>query len=124
MASVTVLTVDDQAAFRASARALITATPGFEPVGEFGSAEEALEAVGELQPALALVDVRMPGIDGIATSRRLRRAHPATTVVLVSAGDLTDPAAALQEAGAVAFVPKAQLSPGGLRTLWQRHAGA
>ena len=123
MRPVTVFTVDDHASFRAAARALIAATPGFEPVGEYGSAEEALEAIGELQPALALVDDHMPGIERIATSRRLRRAHPPTTVVLMSADDLADAGSAVEAAGAVAFVPKPELTPGGLRALWERQAG-
>jgi DNA-binding NarL/FixJ family response regulator len=120
---VTVLTVDDHASFRVAARAVIAATPGFAPVGEFASAEEALEGAVELDPALALVDVNMPGIDGIATSRRLRRARPGTTVVLISASELADPPGALAAAGAVAFVPKTRLTPGALRALWDEHAG-
>lgn len=120
---ITVLTVDDHASFRAAARAVVAATPGFSPVGEFASAEEALEAVVELDPVLALVDVHMPGIDGIATSRRLRRARPGTTVVLISASELADAPGALAAAGAAAFVPKTQLTPGALRALWDEHAG-
>jgi DNA-binding NarL/FixJ family response regulator len=116
--STTVLTVDDDATFRAAARALVAATPGFESVGEFGSAEEALEAVAHVAPALALIDVNMPGIDGIETSRRLRSVRPATTVVLMSSADLADLPGALRSAGAAAFVPKAQLSPVALRALW------
>ena len=96
--------------------------PGFAPVGEFASAEEALEAALELDPALALVDVNMPGIDGIATSRRLRRARPGTTVVLISASELADPPDALAASGAAAFVTKTQLTPGALRALWDEHA--
>jgi DNA-binding NarL/FixJ family response regulator len=121
--TVTVLTVDDHAAFRSAARAVIAATPGFAPVGEFASAEEALEAARELEPALALVDVNMPGIDGIATSRRLRHARPGTTVVLVSASELADPPGAVAAACAAAFVPKTQLTPAALRALWDEHAG-
>ena len=119
---ITVLTVDDHASFRAAARAVVAATPGFAPVGEFASAEEALEAAVELDPALALVDVNMPGIDGIATSRRLRRARPGTTVVLISASELADPPDALAASGAAAFVTKTQLTPGALRALWDEHA--
>jgi DNA-binding NarL/FixJ family response regulator len=118
---VTVLTVDDSAAFRAAARALVSGTPGLASVGEFGSAEEALEVLVEVAPAVAIVDLRMPGIDGIATSRRLRAARPETTVVLTSATDLDDPARALAAAGAAAFVPKARLSPATLRALCDAH---
>ena len=122
MSSVTVLTVDDQAAFRTAARALVAATSGFESVGEFGSAEEALEAAVELEPALALVDVNMPGLDGIETSRRLRRVRRAPTVVLISSADVADVPEALESAGAVAFVLKEELTPVALRVLWDDHA--
>jgi DNA-binding NarL/FixJ family response regulator len=120
---VTVLVVDDNASFRAAARAVIAATPGFEPLGEFASAEEALEAAMELDPAFALVDVNMPGLDGVETSRRLRAVRPGTAVVLVSCTEPGDPADALQSSGAVAFLLKAQLRPSTLRALWDDHGG-
>ena len=75
---VRVLTVDDQAVFRGIAREVIDATPGFESVGEAASGEEALEAVAELEPQLVLLDVRMPGLDGIEVARRLHATHPDT----------------------------------------------
>ena len=78
------MTVDDQAVFRQAAREVIEATDGFEHLGEAGSGEEALALAGELDPDLVLVDVRMPGIDGFETARRLSAAHPASTVVLIS----------------------------------------
>ena len=55
---------------------MIEATPGFEAVGEAASGEEALDAVDRLDPQLVLLDVRMPGIDGIEVARRLGRDAP------------------------------------------------
>jgi CheY-like chemotaxis protein len=69
--AVRVLTVDDQAVFRRIADDVIAATQGFEAVGEAGGGDEALEAVQRLAPDLVLLDVRMPGVDGIEVARRL-----------------------------------------------------
>jgi YesN/AraC family two-component response regulator len=66
------LAVDDQAVFLRTARSLIAATQGFEQVGEASSGHEALELASELHPDLMLVDVRMPGMNGIETARRPR----------------------------------------------------
>ena len=70
--SIGVVTVDDHEAFRRSIRDVIDATPGFELLGEAASGEAALALVAELSPELVLVDVRMPGMDGFETARRLR----------------------------------------------------
>jgi CheY-like chemotaxis protein len=87
---VRVLTVDDQAVFREIAREVIEETPGFESVGEAASGQEALAAVARLDPQLVLLDVRMPGLDGIEVARRLRATHPDTLLVLPATvgGDL------------------------------------
>ena len=76
--------------FRGIAREVIDATPGFEAVGEAASGEEALAAVARLDPQLVLLDVRMPGLDGIEVARRLRATHPDTVVVLISIEDSID----------------------------------
>ena len=83
------MTVDDQAVFRAAARDVIEATPGFESVGEACSCEEALEVIGRAEPRLVLVDVRMPGIDGIETAMRIRDSHPDVVVVLISIEEIS-----------------------------------
>ena len=93
---VRVLTVDDQAVFRGIAREVIDATPGFESVGEAASGEEALAAVARLDPQLVLLDVRMPGLDGIEVARRLRETHPDTLLVLISIEDSIDLPSAAQ----------------------------
>jgi CheY-like chemotaxis protein len=118
---VPVLTVDDNAAFRACAHDVIEATAGFQPVGEAASGEEALTMVGQTEPQLVLVDVRMPGMDGIETARRLHASHPDLVVVLISLEEPADVVGLAAESGAVAFVRKQNFGPVMLRGLWQAH---
>jgi two-component system invasion response regulator UvrY len=120
---VTVLTVDDQPYFRGAAHDVIGATPGFEAVGEVASGREALAIVDELTPHLVLVDVRMPGMDGIETTRRLKAAHPEVVVVLISIEDTTNIPAAAKTSGAEAVVQKRDFKPSLLRSLWTAHGG-
>ena len=115
-----VLIVDDQECFRRAAQSIVSATAGFEAVGESASAEEALEAAVQLKPDLVLVDMRMPGLDGFETSRRIRAALPGPVVVLVSADPEPEPDK-LEASGAAAFVPKEALNRSMLQTLWQQH---
>jgi DNA-binding NarL/FixJ family response regulator len=115
-----VLIVDDQECFRRAAHSLVSATAGFEAMGDSASAEEALEAAVQLRPDLVLVDVRMPGLDGFETCRRMRALLPDAVVVLVSADPEPDPDH-VEEAGAAAFVRKEALNRSMLQHLWQQH---
>jgi two-component system, NarL family, invasion response regulator UvrY len=116
--AVDVMTVDDQAVFRAVAREVIEATPGFEPAGEAASGEEALRMVGERAPHLALVDVRMPGMDGIETAQLLKAAHPKVVVVLISLEEADDLPSSAGGCGAAALVRKQDFGPALLRRMW------
>src|SRR2546423_9772017 len=78
------LVVDDPLVFRQVAREVIEATDDFELLGYATRGEHALAAVEELEPDLVLLDVRMPGMDGIATAEGLTSAYPDMTVVLIS----------------------------------------
>jgi len=119
---VTVLAVDDQEVFRRTARSLIAATPGFEQVGEAASGPEALELAADLHPDLVLVDVRMPGMDGIETARRLADAEPSATVVLISLDPVPElPSITL--VGAAAHLRKQDLSTRTLQEVWGAHGG-
>ena len=118
---VTVRTVDDQRIFLRTARSLIEATPGFEQVGEAASGEEALELAAHLRPDLVLVDMRMPGMDGIETARRLTEADPATTVVLTSLEEVPELSTAVDRAGAAGYIRKQDLSTRSLAELWDRY---
>ena len=118
MDDVRVITVDDQALFRRVAREVVDATPGFQMVGEAACGSEALDAVERLAPDLVLLDVRMPGMDGIEVAGRLAATHPDTRVVLVSIDDPVDlPSIALRPS-AVPLVRKQDFGPRLLRRLW------
>jgi DNA-binding NarL/FixJ family response regulator len=118
---VRVLTVDDQAVFRGIAREVIDATPGFESVGEAASGEEALAAVERLDPHLVLLDVRMPGLDGIEVAHRLHASHPDTLLVLISIEDSIDLPSAARVADCVPLVRKQDFGPRLLKRIWREH---
>ena len=89
-APVGVLVVDDSAAFRLAAAAVLARTPGFRLAGHAVSAEEALDAVAVLLPDLVLLDVRLPGMSGVDAAPLLRAAGSHPVVVLCSTYARTD----------------------------------
>jgi two-component system, NarL family, invasion response regulator UvrY len=116
-----VLGVDDQAVFLDVAHEVVAATPGFAWLGGAKSGEEALEAVAQLEPEFVLLDVRMPGMDGIETACRIRDTHPDILVVLISIEEIPAMSPAIEASGAAAFVRKQELAPAMLRRLWLTH---
>jgi two-component system invasion response regulator UvrY len=116
-----VVTVDDQPHFREAAHDVIDATPGFRAIGDASSGEEALAIVDESEPQLVLVDVRMPGMSGIETTRRILADHPDVVVVLISIEELANIPSTAQTSGAAAVVSKRDFKPSLLRELWTSH---
>jgi DNA-binding NarL/FixJ family response regulator len=121
---VPVLIVDDQAPFRRAARAVVTATPGFEVVGEAESGEEAVEMADALSPGLVLMDINLPGINGIEATRRITAAHPEAVVMLLSTYQSGDLPADAETCGAAAYVHKEEFGPDLVQDLWSRHSAA
>jgi two-component system invasion response regulator UvrY len=121
-AEVGVVTVDDQPVFLKAARDVIRATPGFASVGQACSGEEALAVVDEQRPELVLVDLRMPGMDGIEVARSIKATHPEVIVVLISLEEPENAPDAASSSGAAALVCKQDFGPRLLRRLWLAHA--
>jgi DNA-binding NarL/FixJ family response regulator len=122
--SVPVLIVDDQAPFRRAARAVVSATPGFEVVGEAESGEEAVRMVDALEPGLVLMDINLPGINGIEATRRIVSAHPRTVVMLLSTYQSGDLPADATSCGAAAYVHKEDFGPALVQDVWSKHTAA
>jgi DNA-binding NarL/FixJ family response regulator len=116
--AVSVLVVDDQLPFRMAAKTVVRVTPGFEVVGEAESGEDAVAQVDALHPRLVLMDINMPGINGIEASRRIHQAHPDVCVVLLSTYPADDLPADALTGGAAAYINKDEFGPQVLRSTW------
>ncbi|MCW2632950.1 MAG: response regulator receiver protein [Pseudonocardia sp.] len=114
---VDVLIVDDQALFRAVARTVVGLVPGWLVVGEADSGEDAVAKFDELRPGIVLMDINLPGINGIEATRRILDIDPATRVVLLSTYAADDLPADAQSCGAAGYVRKDDLTPTALREL-------
>jgi YesN/AraC family two-component response regulator len=79
-----VLLADDEAMIRAGVRAILEAAPDIEVVADAGDARDAVEAAGSHRPDVALLDIRMPGLDGLGAAAELRRIVPDTAVVTLT----------------------------------------
>jgi DNA-binding NarL/FixJ family response regulator len=112
----TVLIVDDHPGFRHCARELLQ-SEGFEVVGEAGDARAAVRATGELRPDIVLLDVQMPGVDGIQAAKEIAELDGGAAILLVSSRDLSDLAVAIADGPARGFIPKAELSGATIRGL-------
>jgi two-component system invasion response regulator UvrY len=108
---VKVLVVDDQEPFRAAARFVVRATPGFNLVGEAATGEEALAFAESQHPQLVLMDINLPGISGIEATRRLTASQPDVAVLLMSTYTSVDLPDDASTCGARAYVNKADLTP-------------
>ena len=105
-APIRIVLVDDQALFRESLALLLGAQPDLQVVGEAANGEAALHLVATVRPQVVLMDLRMPILDGVAATRRLRADHPDVQVIaLTTFDDDVDMFAALR-AGAIGYLLK------------------
>ena len=139
--SVRVVIADDQALVRGGFRMIIEAREDMEVVGEAGDGEEAVALVERLQPDVVLMDVRMPGVDGIEATRRLAASGSSVRIVILTTYDVDEYVFSALRAGASGFLLKdvrpaelteairvvargdALLAPGVTRRLLDRFAG-
>lgn len=111
--TVGVLLVDDHAMVRVGLRSLISATPDLSVVGEASTGEAAVAAVAEHAPSVVLMDLSMPGVDGVEATRRIHAAHPDVKVVVLTSFSDRERVADALEAGAVGYLLK-DCEPGDL----------
>ena len=116
---VRVLIVDDQEPFRMAARLVVEATEGFEVAGEAESGEESVDLAEELKPDLVLMDVNLPGINGLDATRQILDGQSEPIVVLLlSTYEEEEYAPRAAECGAAAYIPKAVFGPDRLESAW------
>jgi DNA-binding NarL/FixJ family response regulator len=111
--SVSVLLADDQPLLRRGFRMILEAEPDLTVVGEAGNGEEAVELARRHRPDVALMDIRMPGTDGIEATQRITAAGPLPKVLVLTTFDLDEYAFGALRAGASGFLLK-DVRPGEL----------
>jgi DNA-binding NarL/FixJ family response regulator len=101
-----VLLVDDQPVIRQGLRLRMATEADIAVVGEAGDGHTALDLAGRLNPDIIVMDIAMPGLDGIEATRNIRATVPGSTVIILSLSDDAATRARAAEAGAAAFVAK------------------
>lgn len=101
-----VLVVDDHALHRDGTRQILEQHSDLEVVGDADSGESALALVNELHPDVVLMDIRLPGMNGIEATRRIRRDHPDVPVLMVTAYDDSEYVRGALDAGAAGYLSK------------------
>jgi DNA-binding NarL/FixJ family response regulator len=119
VADVRVLVVDDQEPFRRAIAAVVAETDGFVVVASTESGEESLAAVARLRPDLVLMDVNLPGMNGLDATRKILEGSSARTVILLlSTYEEDEYAPRAAECGAAAYIPKSAFGPDRLESAW------
>jgi DNA-binding NarL/FixJ family response regulator len=107
MPPIRVLIADDHQLVRDGLRGLLDALPDTEVVGEAASGDEAIALAAALQPDVILMDIKMPGVNGIAATREILVANPQIGVLILTMFDDDDSVFAAMRAGARGYLLKA-----------------
>ncbi len=121
--SISVMLVDDHAVVRSGLANLIGLEPDLRVVAQADSGAAAIELWRRHRPDVGVIDVLMPGIDGIETLRRIRRSDPRARVVMLTSSESVADATRADEAGAAAYVTKHLAHDRILDVIRQVHAG-
>ena len=106
MQKVRVLVVDDHSVVRAGVRMLVDAQPDMEVVGEAAEGEEAVAKVGELMPDVVLMDIHMPGVNGLQATRQIKKRFPQVCVLALTMYDNEEYFFEMLSAGGSGYVLK------------------
>ena len=106
MCRIRIMIVDDNATFREQLKEFLASEPDIEVVGEAADGQEAIRKARELQPDVVLMDVRMPGINGIHATRQLKEEMSEVKVIILSLYDIDEYRKAALDSGASGYVVK------------------
>ena len=109
MSKIRILVVDDHAIMRDGIRALLNLRDDIEIVGEASEGNEAIEKAEELAPDVIVMDIAMPGMDGLEATRRITKKNPKVKVLVLSQHDNKEYILSAIKAGVVGYVPKRAL---------------
>src|SRR5215469_14671115 len=118
-----ILIADDHLLFRDGVRKLLSAVPDFNVVAEAGHGDEVLEMTGRHQPEVVLLDLNMPGQDGLVTLQRLRSAHPEVKVILLTSSEEKDEMLQAVRFGTAGIVQKSTPTELLIKSIRKVHAG-
>jgi DNA-binding NarL/FixJ family response regulator len=104
--AIRVLLVDDQALFREGLETLLSVHKDVQVVGQASNGQEAIEVAAKVQPDVVLMDVRMPILDGVGATRRLKKAQPQCKVIVLTTFDDDEYIFDALRAGAVGYLLK------------------
>lgn len=114
----TVVVVDDQQPFRQAAAMVVDIAEGFTLAGEAETAEQALELIAEAAPDLVLMDINLPGMDGLEATREITDRFPSVRVLVLSTYEAAEYEQRAVEAGAIGFVSKSEFGPWDLEAIF------
>jgi DNA-binding NarL/FixJ family response regulator len=123
MAPIRLLIVDNHTLFRQGLVSLLQSEPGLQVIGEAGGGEEALKLAQELQPDVVLMDVKMPGMDGVEATRRLLEVMPHNRVLMLTVSEEEENLFAAIQAGARGYILKNADADELLKAIERVHAG-
>ena len=109
MDKIRILMVDDHAVLRDGIRALLSLHDDIEVVGEASEGKEAVGKAQELMPDVVIMDIAMPGMDGLEATRRIKKKHPKMKVLVLTQHDNKEYILSVIKAGASGYVPKRAL---------------
>ena len=124
MAAIRVFLVDDSPEFVQFTKDLLAELTEFQVVGSAHSAEDALAAIEQLRPDLVLMDVNLPGIDGLEATRQILKESQPVVVLLLSTYEAAEYGPKAAECGASAYIPKSEFLPDRLVEAWSEGAGS
>jgi DNA-binding NarL/FixJ family response regulator len=122
--TVRVLIVDDQQPFRETAKTVVELTPGFEVAGEADTGEASIDETRRLDPDLVLMDVNLPGINGLEATAKILEESDRTVILVLSTYEAEEYAPRVAESGAAAYIPKSEFGPDTLAAAWETATGS